>query len=54
MNRFWHNSHFRLALTIGLIVILGEFAMMLGLFYLGYVSSLDAVFLNALLQSIFQ
>lgn len=52
MSKFWHIPLFRLALTIGLIVILGESAVMFVLFYLGYVSSLDAVFLNALLLAI--
>ncbi len=52
MNKFWHNPLFRLALTIGLIVILGETAVMLVLFYLGYVSSLNAAFLDSLLLAI--
>lgn len=49
MSKLWHNPFARLALTIGLIVILAEAAVMLVLFYLGHVSSLDAVFLDALL-----
>lgn len=49
MNKFWHIPLFRLALTMGLIVILAEAAVMLVLFYLGQVSSLDAVFLDAVL-----
>ncbi|MHB1245738.1 MAG: diguanylate cyclase [Sulfuriferula sp.] len=52
MNKFWHNPLFRLALTIGLIVILGEAVVMLVLFNLGYVSSLNAAFLDALLLAI--
>jgi len=52
MNKLRHNPPFRLALTIGLIVILGEAAVMLVLFYLGYVSSLNAAFLDSLLLAI--
>lgn len=49
MSKWWHSPLFRLALTIAVIVMLAEAAVMLMLFDLGHVSSLSAIVLDALL-----